>query len=140
MIVDVVKRITINAFLLKLRSYVRYWEDSTVNGNQDFHGYLIPCKEGDVWCPEILVDSGRIINWQLGKTAVINYKTCDDNQYELVDHNKNSILKKEGYVLNCLSITDNGYGDYIKMNINEHGFIENWNFTQSDVNDMINGI
>lgn len=32
---------------LEVRAGVRYWEDATVNGNEDSEGELIPCREGD---------------------------------------------------------------------------------------------
>ncbi|MEN9656319.1 MAG: hypothetical protein RL311_1295, partial [Bacteroidota bacterium] len=36
---------------LVVKAAVRYYEDATVNGIEDVEGNLIPCKEGDLWCP-----------------------------------------------------------------------------------------
>jgi hypothetical protein len=50
-----VKRLVVNA-------EVRYWEDATVNGKEDVDGTLVPCKNGDNWCPVIDLETGMVIN------------------------------------------------------------------------------
>lgn len=54
---------------LSVKAGVRYWEDAEVNGVEDTDGTLIPCRNGDDWCPEIDIETGRILNWEQGKTA-----------------------------------------------------------------------
>ncbi len=106
----------------------RYWEDATVNGKEDTYGTMIPCRKGDDWCPVIDIDNGQIINWTLGVTAKVHYKVCDAGVYELRTSDNILITRKDVYVPTCLSPGGNGYGDYIIMNIDENGVIENWKF------------
>lgn len=104
---------------------VRYWEDATVDGVEDSEGDLVPCRRGDLWCPEIDVDSGVIINWEKGKTAEIHYKVCDSGNYHLKDADGNVILSiEEDYVPNGL--VPGKYGDYIVMTVDAEGKIKEW--------------
>jgi hypothetical protein len=119
-----------DAKYLVVEAGVRYWEDATVNGEEDTLGTKIPCREGDAWCPVIDVDEGLIINWTQGTTANVYYKVCDAGVYELQtgDDTRKLIVRKDGYVPSCLAPSDEGYGDYIIMNIDENGIIEKWSF------------
>lgn len=105
---------------------VRYWEDATVNGVEDEDGSLIPCREGEYWCPEIDLDTGVITNWIQGVTADIHYKVCDDGNYRIADADGNVVFEKEGYVVDMMCPEENGYGDYIIMKVDESGRIANW--------------
>ena len=112
---------------------VRYWEDAEVNGKDDEHGDLIPCRVGDSWKPIIDIDNGIITNWKQGTTAKIHYKVCDCCGWDLLDENGNIILQAEdGYVPSTLSPAENGYGDYIIMSVDENGKIEDWEFDIDD--------
>ncbi len=111
---------------LAVSAGARYWEDSEVNGQKDEDGLLIPCKEGDRWCPTINIETGIITNWELGTTANIHYKVCDDGIYHLLDNDGNIQLTKDGYVPNILDLYNYSYGDYIILNINESGQIADW--------------
>jgi hypothetical protein len=115
--------------LLKVVAGVRYWEDSQVNGeDDDEEGSNIPCKNGDSWCPEIDIETGKILNWKQGVKAHIHYKVCDDGIYVLLDDKGDVVHTKEGYVPECMYPLENGYGDYIIMIIDENGVIEDWEF------------
>jgi len=115
---------------------VRYWEDTDINGNPDTEGGdHIPCKNGDRWQPAIDLESGRIKNWEKGKTANVHYKVCDDGIYTLVDRDGNAAAQEEGYVPKIMCPADNGYGDYIIMEINADGMIQDW---KVDLSDFIN--
>lgn len=115
---------------LQVRAGVRYWEDADINGETaEEDGSNTPCKNGDNWQPKIDVETGRIINWEQGKTASVHYKVCDDGDYTLIDSKGQVIAKKEGYVISALAPRENGYGDYIMMDINEDGIIEDWDET-----------
>jgi hypothetical protein len=113
---------------LHVSAGVRYWMDSEVNGESDTDsGDNIPCKEGDCWKPVIDLESGVIKNWEKGKTASVHYKVCDqcgwlledkDGEYYAETHNE--------YVPKILCPKENGYGDYIIMDIDENGKIKNW--------------
>lgn len=114
---------------------VRYWEDTTVDGVDDEKGNLIPCREGDRWKPIIDLETGKIINWKKGITADIHYKVCDDGEYGIVDAEGNIIKTIEGYVPNIMCPKDEGYGDYIIMDVDENGFIADWKPDVSVFND-----
>jgi hypothetical protein len=115
---------------LIVHAAVRYWEDSTVNGTPDTEeGDNMPCKVGDSWKPIIDVDSGVITNWKKGTTASLHYKVCDGCGWDLLDENGEIVLQEEdGYVPKTLSPKENGYGDYIIMDIDESGLIADWEF------------
>jgi|ERR1035437_849577 hypothetical protein len=112
---------------------VRYWEDATVNGKEDEHGDLIPCKQGEMWCPIIDIDSGIITNWKQGTKAEVHYKICDAGNYFLQDAEGNTILSiEQDYVPKMMCPKGSGYGDYIIMDIDENGQIANWDGSNLD--------
>ena len=110
---------------LEIRADVRYWEDAVINGEPDEDGTLTPCREGNLWCPVIDIESGVILNWQQGVKADIHFKVCDSGSYYLVDaHDKRVLSREDDYVPN--SLVPGSYGDYIVMQIDETGKITNW--------------
>ena len=118
---------TINVTQLHVFVKPRYWEDGHVNGMEDTNGDLIPCRNGDQWCPIINIDTGTIENWTQGTTAELHYKVCDDGNYYIRNaDNDNVLVKENGYVPNCLCPKENGYGDYIIMDVEANGQIRNW--------------
>jgi Pyruvate/2-oxoacid:ferredoxin oxidoreductase delta subunit len=119
---------------LKVKAEVSHWDDSVVNElNDSENGDNIPCKVGDLWCPEIDIDSGIITNWEAGKTAEIHYKVCDGCGWELLDDKGEVVLSEDdGYVPDTLCPKENGFGDYIIMDIASHGKIQDWNFKMHD--------
>lgn len=119
---------------VEVRAHVRYWEDSTINGEPDEEGTLTPCREGDLWCPIIDIDTGVITNWTKGIKADIHFKVCDRGSYFLKDSDGNIVLSREdNYVPNHL--IPGSYGDYIEMQIDENGKIANWRPSLDDFND-----
>ncbi len=120
------KEITANAVLLKVSAGARYWENATVNGKEDTDGDLIPCRNGDYWEPVIDINTGTIINWNIGTTADIHYKVCDDGTYTLYAEDGTSIIEKSGYVPEIMCPEEEGYGDYIIMKVDGNGVIANW--------------
>lgn len=135
------------AIYLKVDAGVRYWDDAKVNGEYDTNCEdlespaaepTIPCAEyvGEQhrvlhgenwrWRPLIEIEAGKIVNWQQGITANIHYKVCDDFACEILDGNKEVITSYNGYVPKVMCPKENGYGDYIIMNIDENGFIQGW--------------
>lgn len=120
--------IEVDAKILSVQAGVRYWEDATVNGIEDEKGDLIPCREGDCWCPIIDIDTGKILNWKQGTTAEIHYKVCDSGSYFVSDQNGKVILSiEDDYVPSILCPKESGYGDYIIMDVDENGMIKDWN-------------
>jgi len=119
-------------------AHVRYWEDGEVNGVEDVDGMLIPCREGDCWCPKIDIHSGQILNWEQGKVASIHYKVCDGGTYKFVDDEGNNIFTLEHtYVPKLLSTGGDGYGDYIIMEIDSNGYIQHWKGDLDDVKSVM---
>ena len=119
---------------------VRYWEDSSVNGqdDDDEENPTMPCTvDAKRWVIKVNVDNGQIVNCTKGVTAIVHYKVCDDGIYTLLDENDNVIQEIESYVPNVFCIDDEGYGDYVIMRIDADGFIKNWKFTQNDIISMI---
>lgn len=110
---------------LKVSANVRYWEDSTVNGQEDIDGNM-PLREGNSWCPKIDLATGVIDEWPKGVNAHIHYKVCDMGVYSLLDNDGNTVASIDGYVPGIMSPEENGYGDYIIMSIDENGKIADW--------------
>jgi hypothetical protein len=113
---------------------VRYWEDTDVDGvEDDAVNPRIPCAqridEFEVhWQPVIEVETGRIINWAKGVRAEVTYKVCDEFRCKLkTEMDKPSVYRYVGYVPKIMYPRENGYGDYIEMNIDTEGYIEGWN-------------
>jgi len=127
----------VNAKTLCVKAGARYPEDADINGVRDEDGGLMPFFDGDYWCPEIDIDTGIVNNWPIGTTANIHYKVCDDGTYTVKDEDGNVVLERSGYVPNVMCPEGEGFGDYIKMVIDENGKIKNWkpdfeDFTEED--------
>ena len=91
----------------------------------------------------LLIDvmNGHIVNWPNGKSAEFStVKITDTGEYYLLDANKKEIKGGESYVPKCLQINDNGYDDYLEFFVNEDGFIENWQWTEELLNDVIKNL
>lgn len=130
---------------IKVSAGVRYWQDSKIDGVRDNdcekegNHPLMPCAEyiGEQnsflrannwrWCPIINIDDGRIDNWEVGKTADIHYKVCDDFVCYILGERGNVIHEYDNYVPRIMCPAENGYGDYIIMHIDANGYIEGWN-------------
>lgn len=128
-----------NIKYLRVRAGVRYWEDGYINDVKDNAWWPkmpfanIPSRD---WVIDIDTETGIIKDWPQGVSARIHYKTCDDNTFYFINHDGDVISEYEGYVSSCLSIDDREYGDYIIFHIDENGKIENWNFTQEDIDEI----
>ena len=118
---------------LLVKAGVRYYKDATIDGVEDEKGDLVPCKVGELWMPEIDIETGKILNWKQGVKAEIHYKVCDQCGWELKDENGAIVLDEDGdYVPDTLCPKDSGYGDYIIMDIDENGQIADWEFDVED--------
>jgi hypothetical protein len=118
---------------LKVEANVRYWEDATVNGVADENGDLIPFRIDEMWCPVIEIDTGIIKDWPIGTVASIHYKVVDEGNYYLIDEDNNTVLSiEQDYVPSILCPKENGYGDYIIMDISENGQIADWKIDITD--------
>ena len=72
------------------------------------------------------LDTGRIRDWPEGVEADVHYKVCDAGVYTLLDAEGRAVATRDGYVPDLLSPGDNGYGDYIIMEIGADGVIADW--------------
>ena len=102
---------------VELNVAVRYDEEDMPN---DF-----PFRKGDMWNVTVEIDTGQILNWPKGVSLGFYMKVCDQGSYYLKDDNFKTVAKIENdYVPN--GVIPGEYGDYIEMQINENGVIENW--------------
>ena len=129
----------LEAIYIKAECGVRYWEDGTLNGKDDEDGKM-PCRDGDLWCPTIEIETGMIVNWAFGNTAQIHYKCCDAGTYALLDSGMNVLTEVSGYVPKAMCVGDNGYGDYVIMEIDESGHIEGWNPNNIDAEEFVKNV
>lgn len=144
MIKEIIIKKEVDIAYAECKIFARYWQDSRPNGEKDDAEHpKMPCVETEknyagkdqlAWCPFIDLDEGRIVNWINGETAQIHYKSCDENEINLVDRDGEVVREYFGYVPDILDPYGEGYGDYVIMNIDEHGYIENFN---NDVNDIL---
>lgn len=117
----------------KVRRYEGGWELGIIDGEEDTpDGKNAVCKDGDYFVPIINIKTGQILNWEQGKTAHISYKITDECYWELRDSNNVVISSNEDYVPNTLSPAEEGWGDYMIMNIDKNGFIDKWKFNRKD--------
>lgn len=107
---------------------VRYYEDGIINNHSDSNNDPeMPCVNEDyAWCPIIDAETGQIINWKKGNIASLYYKVCDECKIT-IRIGDTVIYNDENYVPDFLCPKEEGYGDYIIMDIDENGFINNWN-------------
>lgn len=112
---------------LEVQVLPRCWEYTTINGESNETGELVPLRNGHSWNPSIDIDSGIIKDWPIGTKAEIHFKVCDAGSYYLKDETGKIVLSIENdYVPSIMSPKEPGYGDYIIMDIDENGQIKNW--------------
>jgi hypothetical protein len=86
-----------------------------------------PLRTGDKWIATIDIASGVIQDWRQGTTGRVFLKVRDEGKYYLLDEKKEVLIKQEeGYVPNKLIPSEDGFDDYIDLDINEQGKILNW--------------
>jgi len=83
-----------------------------------------PLRTGTIWEATIDIESGKILDWEQGKTLDFYLKVVDMGFYYLLSPDKETVGSILGdYVPDCLP---QEYGDYVDFEINESGFIANW--------------
>ena len=135
---------------LEIIAHVRHWNDTDVNGVEDIDFYktlgigqpLMPCakqiknkpsgvmhSDHWVWNPIIDVEKGLIINWVEGNIANVCYKVYDGCEINAFDADNNLICNNDGffYCPDFLCPKEEGFGDYIIMDIDIDGSIRDWN-------------
>lgn len=144
MLKEIVIKKEVDFAYAKCRVFVRYWDDSTLNDEQDDKKTpKMPCVEvvknykGEeclAWCPVINLDKGLIENWTKGITAELHYKSVELNEVELFDREGELVRAYSGCVPVLLDPFEEGDGDYVIMCIDEDGYIEDFN---DDINDIL---
>jgi len=119
---------------LIVEACVRFWEDAKINGFSDHEGSLVPFKDDDIWKPVIELATGRIKDWPADKEADIYFKVCDAGDYWLADDQLNKLAKwYDHYVPDSfLAIGEDGFGDYIIMQVDKSGQIIGWETPEID--------
>lgn len=116
-----------NPAYIAVSAEVRYWEDATINGQEDVDGTLVPLRQGDCWCPVIRLSDGVVMDWPEGVTADVHYKVCDQGEYWLLDESRQRVAKWGSYyVPDDFLCGGKGYGDYIILKIDAGGVIKGW--------------
>ena len=152
--VKVTKPVDIDLRYLKARMGVRYWVDceySKDNGetwidpeddDEETDAKVIadmPFVEPETnrwgttnyWNILIDLDKGKVVDWPKGFCIHTNFKVCDDGEYSFLDDQKNEVINitkeyDQYYVPDFLALEDSGYGDYVYINIDGDGHIENF--------------
>lgn len=113
---------------VKVNVAVRYGEEDIPN---DF-----PLRKGDMWSAIIDIDNGMILDWPKGTKGELYMKVCDEGSYYLLDESGNTVLSiEEDYVPN--ELLPGEYGDYLDLDINEDGYINNW-YSKPSLSDFTN--
>lgn len=103
--------------MIKIDVAVRYGEEDISN---DF-----PLRKGDMWSAIVEVDTGKILDWPIGRKGEMYMKVADQGSYYLLDKEGNTVLSiEDDYVPH--GIVPGQYGDYISLVINDQGIITNW--------------
>lgn len=115
----------------------RCWSTSEINGVKDDNNEpkmpLIEEHLGELsWHIIVNLDNGQIGNWPKGTVASIHYKSCDENYVQILDDQLGIVKDYEGYVPNFLC-NGQGHGDYVILEIDEDGFIKNFNNNLDDI-------
>lgn len=109
---------------------VRYWDDAEVNGVQcDADSPDIPfvSENKQAWQITVDLDTGVVLDWPQGVAVTTHFKVCDDGEYTLKDQNNKQIAKYDGYVPSILDPDNDGFGDYVILDIDGNGKIKRFN-------------
>lgn len=116
---------------LIFRLHIPFWND-------DDHPFTIIGKDAEETLPlvtgyvdgseEIIwnidIETGKVLEWN-GNAVYVFDKLRDNGTYELVIDEK-VIRTMEGYVPDFCCIGENGYNDYIKLDVDADGCIRGW--------------
>lgn len=82
------------------------------------------------WCPTIDVNEGKVLDWTPGFVLRTHFKICDKGVYVYSNYDESSQIVSIDcdlyYVPSWLCDWDSGHGDYMYIQINGDGTIENW--------------
>jgi hypothetical protein len=122
---------TVTVATVRVEAHANGWS-ATVNGvrvsseNQEGDS-AIPFMKNEMWRIDIDADSGIIRDWPKGTTASVKLKVVDSGRYYLLDAKGTILASRENeYVPRTLCPKENGYGDYIILDIDGDGKIDGW--------------
>lgn len=105
--------------------------------NGETYKYL----EGDYLHLTIDIDEGKVVNWPKGFCLRTNYKICDDGLYQIIDDKGevvwDSVESGYYYVPDFLELEDEGFGDYMYINIDGEGNIEHWDLAKERIAELL---
>ena len=82
------------------------------------------------------LSTGKVLNWPEGINFDFNnYKLTDRGRYEIYQQDGELLTGYTGYVPDCFSIDDAGYGDYLQFRI-LNGRVIGWTFDQNDYDEF----
>ena len=115
------------------------WGDVTYNDIFEFYNKYPNMFMLDKGCPKLFlhinIETGKVSNWpENHKMDFYDVKIVDEGEYSLYDENGNEIVRYNGYVPNCIG--EGGYGDYLEFEIDENGYIVDWFFAKSDLEEF----
>ena len=98
----------------------------------------IGCSKSDYLELIIDLEEGKVLNWKDRFCLNTHYKVCDDGEYVFLDKNMNEVINitdayEQYYVPDFLSLEDEGYGDYVCINIDNEGNIEHSDIMRSRI-------
>jgi hypothetical protein len=133
---------TVNIKKLHVNVIPRFIEDAYINGERELEDnpkmpFLTSDFLGDYqWDINIDIDKGLIENWPTDIKASIHYKVCDEGFYEIFDEKGEKLGDFNGYVPHIMCPKKQGYGDYIIMDIDENGIIQDWD-AKNNIDDLL---
>lgn len=158
--------ITQNVKYLSAKIGVRYWVDckySKDNGEtwidpddndedeksvvDDLKEIIVPENQRwglvNYWKLEINLDTGKVVDWPRGLCIHTYFKVCDDGEYVFLDGEGKEVVNitkeyDQYYVPDFLALEDEGYGDYVYLNIDGNGNIEHADWMRDRIANYFN--
>lgn len=112
-------------------------EYETIEAIEQAYPELFNTNSHDEKCVVLTIDveTGQVINWPKNSPHdFFDVKIVDEGEYILYDEIVNEIVRYRGYVPDCIG--EGGYGDYLEFEIDENGYIVDWEFTKEDLEEF----
>lgn len=127
------------------KTWIDACEEDTVEESENMKE-ITPCVikknigygDSDYWEIIIDLDNGKILDWPNNISIRTHYKVCDDGEYIFLDENKEEVVNitdkyDQYYVPDFLAIEDDGWGDYVYLNIDNQGNIEHFDIMKEKI-------
>lgn len=95
-------------------------------------------REDSYWVIVIDLEEGKVLDWPQGFAISTNFKVCDDGEYSFLDAEKKLVVNitdeyEQYYVPDFLALEDEGYGDYVYIDICADGTIKHFDLMKSRI-------